>query len=311
MIYVFGSFVVDLVCNCNKLPEPGETILANGFDMGPGGKGQNQAVQAHLIHGHQNVCFITKTGNDHLANVGKTFWQEINLNVKDYLNPSLNIKTGAALIMVNSQNAQNIISVAPGACLTFSEDEILEIINNIENKNSIFLTQLETNLDAAFLALKMAKEKGLTTILNPAPMNQIPDFIFNYIDFFTPNETEAANALNWDHVTLDNVEQAADIFLNKGVKNCVITMGKNGCFFKNKEITKFFPAFKVQAIDTTGAGDSFNGALAAFLDKKYSILDAISMAQAAAALSVTKHGTAKSMFNFEQIHSFYTQQLTN
>lgn len=303
MITVFGSFVVDLVCNAKRHPIPGETILADFFDMGPGGKGQNQAVQAKLAG--SDVKFITKIGKDELASVGTNFWKQIGLDYTAFVHDTE--KTGAALIMVDSTTAQNMISVAPGACMTFTTDELNQAFTDIAQSN-IFLTQLETNLDACFEGIKRAHASGVLTILNPAPMTEVPVSVLSMVDIFTPNESEAAVALNWAQVDKHNAKDACDEFFKMGVKSCIITLGKDGCFIANKSVSKLIPSFKVNAVDTTGAGDSFNGALAAFLDQGCSLEQAAVKAQAAAALSVTSHGTAKAMKGLKEINDFLANQ---
>ena len=210
--------------------------------------------------------------------------------------------TGAAGIMINEKTGENAINVVPGAAGTIDEkmiDDCLPIIK----KSKIFLTQLETPKDATFYALKKAKECGATTILNPAPASTFSKDFFKLIDFFTPNETEASFYLNKNIESEKDCIDAGREFLEMGVNNILITLGDKGCFFKNENEEFLIPAKKLKnpVIDTTGAGDAFNGAFCVGLSENKNYKNSIEFASLVAGISVTKEGAANSMPNLNEI----------
>tara|TARA_B100000925_G_scaffold61497_1_gene41339 strand:- start:706 stop:1329 length:624 start_codon:yes stop_codon:yes gene_type:complete len=207
--------------------------------------------------------------------------------------------------MVNEKTGDNAINIVPGAAGTLISDDIDRNLNFIE-KAQIFLTQLETPYDVTRYALKKAKEKGLVTILNPAPACEIEDDDFQLIDFFTPNETEAEFYLNKKIETEKDIKSASEQFLKKGIKNVVMTLGEKGCYFANEKENFFINAFKLKepVLDTTGAGDAFNGALAVGLSKDLDLEEALKFANKVAAISTTKQGAAASMPSLEDLNNY-------
>ena len=216
-----------------------------------------------------------------------------------------NHSTGVAGIMVNEKTGDNAINIIPGAAGTLTNDDIEKNLNFIANTD-IFLTQLETPYDVTKYALKKAKENKLTTILNPAPACQINDDDFKLIDFFTPNETEAEFYLNKKIETEKDIKIASEEFLKKGIKNIVITLGEKGCYFANDKENFFMNAFKLKepVVDTTGAGDAFNGALAVGLSKDLDIKEVLTFANKVGAISTTKQGAAASMPSMEDLNNY-------
>ena len=298
-ISILGIFVADLCFFGDEIPVPGKTVLGKKYIIGPGGKGSNQAIAASRAGG--DVSFITKLGQDNYADMALKLYQEAGVNTQAVVLDS-NLSTGAAGILINQQTGENAINVVPGAAATIDRkfiDDNLSIINN----SKIFLAQLETSIDATMYALKFAKKNGCTTILNPAPATNLPDDCFQNVDFFTPNETEAGFFINQSIESEKDCQSAAKVFLDKGIKNILITLGEKGCFFKNNEEEFLIPAKKlsVPVVDTTGAGDAFNGAFTVALSNNKNYKEAIEFASLVAGISVTREGAANSMPTIEEI----------
>ncbi len=298
-ICVLGIFVADLCFFSDSIPIKGQTILGKKHIIGPGGKGSNQAIAAARSGG--NVSFITKLGKDNYSDLAISLYKEAKINFDGIQFDPVN-STGAAGIMINEKTGENAINVVPGAAGTIDEkmiDDCLPIIK----KSKIFLTQLETPKDATFYALKKAKECGATTILNPAPASTFSKDFFKLIDFFTPNETEASFYLNKNIESEKDCIDAGREFLEMGVNNILITLGDKGCFFKNENEEFLIPAKKLKnpVIDTTGAGDAFNGAFCVGLSENKNYKNSIEFANLVAGISVTKEGAANSMPNLNEI----------
>ena len=216
------------------------------------------------------------------------------------------VTTGCALIEVQSADGQNRIVVIPGANHAITPADI----QNAEpafDEAGILLTQLEIPMDVVEAALKMGREKGLVTILNPAPAAPLPDHFYAMIDYITPNETEAELLTGIPVENDADAEKAARFFLSKGVSQVIITLGKRGSYYTDGNVSFFTPAFTVDAVDTTGAGDAFNGAFAAALAEGRNAADAIRFATAFSAISVTRPGAASSMPTKEETEAFLAQ----
>ena len=298
-ISVLGIFVADLVFFGKKIPDEGETILGNNFVIGPGGKGSNQAVAA--AKAGVKTHFISKIGDDQFGQMAKKIYDEAKV---DYSNVIISNEhsTGAAAIMVNEQSGANAINVFPGAAGVITNSDIDNAEEAIKN-SKIFLTQLEAPKDTVMYAIKKAKELGVQTILNPAPAADIDKSIFPFIDYFTPNETEASFYVKHPVETLDDASRAAKTLIEMGINNVIITLGEKGAYFANANETFSSPIAKLSnpVVDTTGAGDAFNAGYAGALTEGQSIKDAIAFATATAGLSTTKIGTANSMPSREEI----------
>jgi ribokinase len=288
-IIVIGSTNTDMVIKSKKLPAPGETILGGTFLMNPGGKGANQAVAASRLGG--NVTFVTKTGNDMFGDeAGHLFKKEgidTRFIIKDRVNPS-----GVALITVD-ENGENSIVVAPGSNGTLSSDEINDKVFDT-NEEDIFLMQLEIPADTVVFVAEKAAGKGNRVILNPAPARHLSDDLLGYLYMITPNETEAELLTGIKVYDLLSAEQAALKLRDKGILNVVITMGASGAYILSGSVSKIIPVIPVKAIDSTAAGDVFNGALAVALSEGKEIEDAVVFACKAAAISVTRMGARAS-----------------
>ena len=301
LICIFGVFVADICFFGNKIPAKGETILGNNYIVGPGGKGSNQAIAAARLNGKVN--FITKVGKDSHADMAFSLYKDAGVNV-DYIIQDPSLSTGVAGIMID-ENGNNAINVFSGAAAHLKNEDIDKNLELIK-KSKIFLTQMETPDSTTIYAIKKAKENDCLTILNPAPARKINKDDFKLLDFFTPNETEAEFYLNKKIDTEQDIKNAAADFLNMGVKNIIITLGEKGSYFANENEEYFINAFKLknEVVDTTGAGDAFNGALAVALAKDFSYKDAILFANKVAGISTTRLGAAVSMPLLKKVEEY-------
>ena len=295
---ILGIFVADLAF-FGKIPTKGETVLGDDFVVGPGGKGSNQAVAAGKAGA--DVSFISKIGNDNYGQMAKKIYAETNVKT-EHLFVTEDKSTGVAAILLNKETGDNAISVIPGAAGALTIEDIDKAEEEIKNA-SFFLTQLETPLETTIHALKVAKRNNVTTILNPAPAATLPKDLFPLIDYFTPNESEASFYANKEIKNQDDAKNSSKDLLDLGIKNVVITLGENGVYFENKDISHFVPALSLgdKVVDTSGAGDAFNGAFAAALCEDKDIKDAIVFANTFAGISTTRIGTANSMPSREEI----------
>ena len=295
---ILGIFVADLAF-FGKIPTKGETVLGDDFVVGPGGKGSNQAVAAGKAGA--DVSFISKIGNDNYGQMAKKIYAETNVKT-EHLFVTEDKSTGVAAILLNKETGDNAISVVPGAAGALTIEDINTAEEEIKNA-SFFLTQLETPLETTIHALKVAKRNNVTTILNPAPAATLPKDLFPLIDYFTPNESEASFYANKEIKNQDDAKNSSKDLLDLGIKNVVITLGENGVYFENKDISHFVPALSLgdKVVDTSGAGDAFNGAFAAALCEDKDIKDAIVFANTFAGISTTRIGTANSMPTREEI----------
>ena len=300
-ICIFGVFVADLCFFGNKIPAKGETVLGNNYIVGPGGKGSNQAIAAARLNGEVN--FITKVGKDSHADMAFSLYKEAGVNV-DCIIQDPNLSTGVAGIMID-EKGNNAINVFAGAAAHLQNEDIDKNME-VMKKSKIFLTQMETPDTTTMYALKKAKDNDCLTILNPAPARKINENNFQLLDFFTPNETEAEFYLNKKIETNEDIKNAAKEFLNRGVKNIIITLGEKGVYFANKDQEHFIEALKLknEVIDTTGAGDAFNGAFVVGLANDLKFKDALIFANKVAGISTTKVGAANSMPTFEEVENY-------
>lgn len=299
-ITVFGSFVVDLMARTPHLPVPGETVKGNMFKMGPGGKGFNQGVAAHKA-GAQ-VTMVTKLGKDTFGGVALDAMNELNMDTsKVFITEET--ETGIALITVDEITSQNEIVVVSGACNTISDEEV-ESITDIIKESEYLLTQLETNLSAIEKVIDIAYKNGVKVILNTAPVQPISDDILEKVYLITPNEVEAEILSGICVDSEENAKKAAEWFFAKGVKNVLITLGGRGVFIATDEKQGMLPAYKVNAIDTTGAGDAFNGGLVAALAEGKDLWGAAKFANALAAVAVQRLGTTPAMPTRAEIDEF-------
>ena len=302
-IVVFGSFVVDLTARTPRLPTPGETVKGSTFKMGPGGKGSNQAVAAHRAGA--DMTLITKVGKDLFGKVATDFYASEGIDTT-YVFEDDNTESGIALITVDENTSQNEIVVVSGACGNITDEDV-EAVRDVIASAGILLLQLEVNTDALYKVIEIAHQAGVTIVLNPAPAAPIPDEIMQKIDIVTPNETEAQVLTGVKVETEEDAKRAAAVFLEKGVKQVVITMGALGAFATDGQKSELVGRLNVNAIDTTGAGDAFNGGFATALAEGKDLFTALRYGNVTGALSVTKLGTAPAMPYKEEIQKLYQE----
>ena len=288
-IFVIGSATMDMVVKADKHPLPGETLLGGNFLMNPGGKGANQAVAIARLGG--DLTFVAKLGNDIFGKQIIEGFRKENMNT-EYIFMDEQHPSGVALIMVNAAG-ENCIVVAAGSNSNLLMRDI-ETVPDLKDAE-IILMQLEIPMDTIFAIAKNARSNHQKLILNPAPAQHLSNELLNGLFLVTPNETEAA-ILTGIEVTDDrSAEKAADVLLSKGVENVIITLGKQGAYYKNKERSFSIKAPEVKAIDTTAAGDTFSGALAVALTEDMDWKKAIEFAVTAASISVTRMGAQASV----------------
>ena len=288
-ISVLGIFVADISFSGNKIPTTGETILGDSYNIGPGGKGCNQAIAISRLGG--NVNFISKLGDDDYGRLAINKLKKDNIDTSNII-ISKKHQTGVAGILVDKNTGKNAINVIVGAPSTLKTNEIdLKIIKD----SKIFLTQLEIPKETTLDCLKIAKDNGVITILNPAPASTLSKEFFNYIDYFTPNETEAEFYTGIKISNEKDAKQASDKLIELGVKKTIITLGEKGLFYSDGKEEIYIKANTVKAIDTTGAGDAFNGALAFGLSQDKVIKECLELANKVAGMSTTKLGAGDAM----------------
>jgi ribokinase len=289
-IVVIGSCNTDMVIKSDRLPVPGETVLGNTFMMNPGGKGANQAVAAARMGG--DVTLISKTGNDLFGKQSLELYKSEGMKTDFIFSDSKN-PSGVALISVDA-NGENCIVVASGANATLSAKDIEKANAEIQSA-SLVLMQLEIPIDTVIYAAKMAFKNNIRVILNPAPARTLPLELLECVYIITPNKTEAEILSGIKVSDWESARNAANIISEKGVKNVVITLGSKGALIKENDQYHQVEACKVDAVDTTAAGDTFCGALCVGLSENMSIVDAVKLATRASALTVTRMGAQSSI----------------
>ncbi len=288
-IIVVGSANTDMVVKAVKLPLPGETLLGGTFFMNAGGKGANQAVAAARMGG--NITLVVKVGNDIFGKQTIDGLKKENI-ITDYVFVDEEAPSGTALIMVNDEG-ENCIVVAPGANANLLPSDIEKVKNFSEAE--IILMQLEIPIETITAVVKKAKTNDQKVIINPAPAQQLDDTLLNGLFLITPNETEASLLTGIKVEDETTASQAADVFLSKGVKNVIITLGRQGAYFQNDILKLNINAPIVHVLDTTAAGDTFNGALSVAISEKMNWEKAIKFAVKAASISVTRLGAQSSV----------------
>ena len=297
-ICVIGSLNMDLVVNVDEMPKKGQTLIGNSFKEVPGGKGANQAVAIARLGAEINM--IGKVGND---SFGQTLINQLktdNVNT-DHIHIE-NCSSGVAMITVD-KNAENSIVVAPGANFKVLEEDIDKCIDGIK-ESEIVVLQLETPINTIKYALEKSKEFNKFTILNPAPAVKLEDDIIKNVDLLTPNETELEILSGVKINCEEDIKKAAQVMIQKGVKQLIVTLGSKGSLYIDKDNMKFKKSYKVKAIDTTAAGDSYTGALAVALSQDKDIEEAMDFASKVGALSVMKEGAQSSLPILKDVENF-------
>ena len=291
-IAILGIFVADVAFRTPRQPQWGETVIGSGFKLGPGGKGSNQAVAAARLGGA--VSFVSKLGADTFGELARRTYAEEGIDT-EFVFASEEHATGAAAIIIDDARGENAIIVYPGACshLTIAE---VERAGAMIAQSAVFMTNLELPVPVVVRGLELARRAGVPTVFNPAPAVAVPPETFALCDYITPNESEAAGLTGLPVASLADAERAADALLAKGVGNVVITLGENGALVRNARLSRHLPAVQAgPVVETTGAGDAFNGGFAVALAEGADLVSAAEFGCVVAGISVTRPGTAPSM----------------
>ena len=298
-IVVVGSFNMDLTAYMERMPRPGETVGGHRFKTGPGGKGSNQAVAAARLGAE--VTFIGRVGEDVFAQAALDFWKQEGINT-EFVVRDPDHATGVAPIWVDDKG-ENSIVVVLGSNLVMTHTDVDRAAEVIAGAD-VLIVQLEINYDIVEYAMKVAKAKGVKTILNPAPAGKLAPEVVALADYLTPNETEleVLSGKSGDYAT------TARSLLTREGQMAVVTLGSKGAMWLNESGQGTISTFKVNVVDTTGAGDAFNGGFAVALGEGKSLIEAIRFGNATAGLSVTKPGTAPSMPSRAEVEALLASQ---
>jgi ribokinase len=290
-IVILGIFVADTAYRAERMPKMGETILGRTFVLGPGGKGSNQAVAAAMAGGRTH--FITRLGKDDFAEIARATWAKA--GVHSEVTEDGESYTGAAFIFLEEATGNNAIIVSPGAAARITAGD-LDAKADLIRSAAVFVTQLEQPIPAARRGLEIARAAGVRTILNPAPAAALDDALLGLCDFVTPNESEAETLTGLPVTSLAEAERAAEVLLQRGVGAVVVTLGANGALYRDRTRSVHVPVISAgPVVETTGAGDAFNGGFAVALSEGRDVVEAVRFGCATAGISVTRAGTAPSM----------------
>ena len=287
-VVILGVFVADTAYRADRMPRMGETIMGTAFALGPGGKGSNQAVAA--ARAGAETHFISRLGRDDFGKLAMDTWAAA--GVQPHITEVPDSYTGAAHIFVENASGDNAIIIAPGAGALIGPED-LDAQAALIGQADVFVTQLEQPMDAAMRGLQIARDAGVRTVLNPAPAAPLPDGMLELCDFVTPNETECEALTGVTVSTAEDAETACRVLHDKGVSTPIITMGEQGAYLWGHGLVPAITAGPV--VETTGAGDAFNGGFAAALADGKTPAEATLYGCATAGISVTRPGTAPSM----------------
>ncbi|HBW2224498.1 TPA: DeoR family transcriptional regulator [Klebsiella quasipneumoniae subsp. quasipneumoniae] len=301
-VCVFGSFNVDIVAKVSRFPRSGESLMALGSSVGPGGKGTNQATAASKAGAH--VHFVSKVGKDQFS---KMATEHLTLSEIDSFNlyQSDTEPTGSAIIYVSQDNGENMIAIYSGANTTVTNTEVQGVLPAL-SKSDILLVQLENNFDATLSLVRAARDMNKTVILNPAPYSPSAKDFLPYVDIITPNETEASLLSGVPITDMDSAKDAAKKIQSLGVATVLITMGSKGALLLIEDGFHHVNPYRAVVVDTTGAGDAFNGALAATLASGNDIIYSASWASAFASMAVELEG-ASSMPDINLVNAKFNE----
>ncbi len=290
-VVILGVFVADTAYRAERPPRMGETIMGHSFALGPGGKGSNQSVAAAMAGAETH--FISRLGADPFANMALATWAKA--GVQPAVTQHADSYTGAAYIFIEAATGNNAIIICPGVAGTISVADIDARADLIASAD-VFIVQLEQPMDAAVRALHIARAAGVATILNPAPAASLPDGMMALCDYITPNESEAEALTGLPVTTVDEAVAAARALRAMGAGAALITLGDKGALFHDGAQTVHVPVISAgPVLETTGAGDAFNGGFAAALSEGMDPIAAVRFGCATAGISVTRAGTAPSM----------------
>lgn len=299
LITVIGSSNVDLIVKLPRFPKPGETVLGGQFYKAQGGKGANQSVAA--ARAGANICFISRVGNDDFGKSTLLSYSNEGITL-DHVSVDTNIPTGVAVIYVDAQG-ENTIGLAEGANAALIPEHVRRAASAITS-SKLLLLQLEIPFETVKESISLAQKANVPVILNPAPAQPIDSDVLKNVSILTPNETETEILTGISLTSDDAIKHAAQLLRSKGVHTVIITLGARGVYVATEGESLFVPGFQVTAVDTTAAGDVFNGTLAVAIAEGKKLIDAIRFASAAAALSVTKLGAQTSAPQRKEIDEF-------
>lgn len=302
-IAVVGSINMDLVIKTKTIPKPGETVIGESFYRAPGGKGANQAVTISKLGGPS--YFIGKVGSDPFGEELINNLVRERVQVK-YLYRDETTPTGTALIIVD-ENGENSIVVAPGANMKLEKEDI-EKSRDIFSKAKILLTQLEIPIETVKYSLELARSFNMLSILNPAPARNLTQEILSLVDILTPNESELRTLIGVDLTSEEEIIQSAKGLLNYGINAVIVTLGAKGAICVERDSVFQVPAIKVNAVDTTAAGDAFNGTLALKLAEGIPLKEAILYANIVAGITVTRKGAQPSIPTREEVEEYISKE---
>jgi ribokinase len=302
-LVVLGSINADHILNLESFPRPGETVTGSQYQVAFGGKGANQAVAAG--RSGANIAFIACTGDDDTGEQVRKQLASDNIDIAP-VSVVAGESTGVALIFVNGEG-ENVIGIHAGANAALTTERVAEQEERIASADAL-LMQLESPLESVLAAAKIAHGNQTTVALNPAPARELPDELLSLVDIITPNETEAEKLTGVRVENDEDAAQAAQVLHDKGIETVIITLGSRGVWASQKGTGQRVPGFKVQAIDTIAAGDTFNGALMTALLEGTELPEALRFAHAAAAIAVTRKGAQPSVPWRKEIDDFLRQQ---
>lgn len=302
-IVVIGSLNMDMVVRTSRAPSAGETLFGQEFALSAGGKGANQAVSAARLGG--KVTMIGRVGKDTFGSELLEIMRQEGINI-EHISVSEKQATGVASIVLE-EDGENRIIVVPGANIELTVEDI-QALESVISQAKIVVMQLEMDLTMSEHAVAIAHKHGIPLILNPAPARALKDEMLSQVTYLTPNETEAGILSGITVDNLESAEKAAQVLLLKGVQNVIMTLGSKGALIVNQAGAKLVPGFKVKAIDTVAAGDSFNGAIAQQLTLGKTLEEAVSFANAVGALAVGKQGAIPSLPQMSEVEQFLKLQ---
>lgn len=305
-VLVVGSANMDLVVSCDRFPRPGETLFGDTFGMYSGGKGANQAVAAAKLDG--DVVFLGKVGSDAFGDELSVRLMESGVCVDNLLRDD-EAPTGIALITVDA-TGQNEILVVSGSNMMLSREDILAH-SDLFDEAAVILLQLESPLPTVRAAAELARERSVMVVLNPAPARDLPDELLQQVDYLTPNEVEAGRLSGLPVRDLVTAERAAEGLIRRGVGNVIVTLGAAGAVLISPEGVHVARSPKVTAVDSTAAGDAFNGAFALALSWGWDARDALELAVHAASFSVTRQGAQPSLPTLSDLSAFVAPELVS
>jgi len=297
-IVVIGSINLDLVVEVDEIPKLGETVMGNSLSQIPGGKGANQAVAMAKLG--CDVDFLGKVGNDNFADLVLESMKKAGVNTRNIKRE--NTSTGIAVINVDKKANNNIIVIA-GANGEVDETYLLEHEEIIKNADAVVF-QLEIPIDTVKFGLKLAKSHNKLTVLNPAPAYELDDEIIENVDIIIPNEHELSRLAHMEIKDEIDLTKASKSLIERNVKKIIVTLGEKGALYVDKNTTKLYPAYKVNAVDSTAAGDAFIGGFVGNYIQTKDIDKAIDMGQKTAAISIQRFGAQTSLPTLEEVLNF-------